>query len=108
MHIPVHPDDRWLLGMSWNRAVFIDTVLPFGLRSAPKLFNSVADAFEWVLRAGGVHDVCQHLDDFLVAGPLGSSQCAKDLSSLLRCLNWLGFPVAEEKVVETYVSENRN
>ena len=28
--IPVHPDDRWLLGMSWEGALYIDTVLSFG------------------------------------------------------------------------------
>ena len=35
----LHPDDRYMLGMQWNREVFIDTCLPFCLGSAPKLFN---------------------------------------------------------------------
>ena len=48
--VPVHPKDRWLLGMQWNRKLFVDTVLPFGLRSAPKLFTAMADAVEWVAR----------------------------------------------------------
>ena len=39
-NIPVHPDDRHLLGMLWDNKLYIDTVLPFGLRSAPKIFNS--------------------------------------------------------------------
>ena len=54
-NIPVHPDDRWLLGMSWQGEVFIDTVLPFGLRSAPKIFNAVADALDWVVRVGEIY-----------------------------------------------------
>lgn len=33
--VPVHPDDRALLGMKWEGGVYIDTRLPFGLRSAP-------------------------------------------------------------------------
>ena len=33
--VPVHPKDRRLLGMLWNENVYIDTTLPFGLRSAP-------------------------------------------------------------------------
>ena len=41
-----HPDDRHLLGMRWNDRVFVDAVLPFGLRSAPKIFNAIADAVE--------------------------------------------------------------
>ncbi|KAL5518104.1 hypothetical protein EMCRGX_G003785 [Ephydatia muelleri] len=45
--VPVHPEDKWLLGMQWNGQLFMDTVLPFGLRSAPKHFTAVADAVEW-------------------------------------------------------------
>ena len=37
-NIPIHPSDRHLLGMEWEGSCFIDTVLPFGLRSAPKIF----------------------------------------------------------------------
>ena len=37
--LPVHPADRHLLAMEWQNKIFIDTCLPFGLRSAPKLFN---------------------------------------------------------------------
>ena len=36
--VPVHLEDQHLLGVKWNGAVFIDKVLPFGLRSAPKIF----------------------------------------------------------------------
>lgn len=37
-NVPVHPADRHLLGMQWDNLIYIDTVLPFGLRSAPKIF----------------------------------------------------------------------
>ena len=49
--VPVHPEDRWLLGMSWRGKVYINTVLPFGQRSAPKVFNTIADALEWIMNA---------------------------------------------------------
>ena len=49
--VPVHPDDRYLLVMQWDGKLYIDTALPFGLRSAPKIFNALADAIEWVLCA---------------------------------------------------------
>ena len=42
INIPVHPKDRWMDG----RVAYVDTVLPFGLRSAPKIFTAVADAVE--------------------------------------------------------------
>lgn len=44
--IPVHADDHHLLGMRWNDEIFIDLTLPFGLRSSPKIFTTVADALE--------------------------------------------------------------
>ena len=45
-NVPVHPDDRTLLGMSWKKEVFMDTTLPFGLRSAPLIFSALADALQ--------------------------------------------------------------
>ena len=47
--VPVHPDDRPLLGMEWRDHLYIDAALPFGLRSAPKIFNALADAVQWIL-----------------------------------------------------------
>ena len=29
--IPVHPHDRYLLGMAWNNQLYVDLALPFGL-----------------------------------------------------------------------------
>ena len=37
--LPVHPADRHLLTMHWNDSLYVDTCLPFGLRSAPKLLQ---------------------------------------------------------------------
>ena len=34
-NVPVHPEDRWLLGMVLDGQLYVDRVLPFGLRSAP-------------------------------------------------------------------------
>ena len=42
--VPVHPDNRPLLGMKWQGKLYVDTTLPFGLRLAPKIFNAAADA----------------------------------------------------------------
>lgn len=39
--VPVHPEDRRLLGMQWQDKVYVDKVLPFGLRSAPLIFSAV-------------------------------------------------------------------
>ena len=38
-NIPFHPDDQHLLSRIWNSQLFINTVLPFGLRPARKYFR---------------------------------------------------------------------
>ena len=47
---PVHPHDWELLGLFWNGFYYFDKVLPFGLRSAPFIFNQLSDAIEWILQ----------------------------------------------------------
>ena len=42
--VSVHPTDRLLLGMQWKGKLYIDTTLPFALRSAHKIFSALADA----------------------------------------------------------------
>ena len=41
--VPIHTDDKHLLGLSWQDQLFIDIALPFGLRSAPLIFTALAD-----------------------------------------------------------------
>ena len=48
-NIAIHPSDRHLLGFKWHNAYYIDLTLPFGLRSAPAIFNSVVELVEWIL-----------------------------------------------------------
>ena len=97
-NIPLHPDERGLMGMSWDGGLFIDTALPFGLRLAPKIFNAVADAVEWILKHQGAGYVIYYLDDFLLVGRRSSEECAEALSTFLRVFNCLGLPVAIEKL----------
>ena len=49
-NIAVHPEDCYLFGMKWRGQSFMDLALPFGLRSAPHIFNSVAELVEWIIR----------------------------------------------------------
>ena len=95
--IPVHPDDHWLLGMHFEGATFMDTVLPFGLRSAPKLFNAIADSLEWICRSRGVSHIMHYLDDFLVLGAPYAPECANNLAVLRAVFDELGVPLAEHK-----------
>jgi len=95
--VPVHPQDRPLLGMEWEGQVYVDTALPFGLRSAPKIFNALADALEWIVRHRGILEVDHYLDDFIIIGPPQSKGCANSLEVLLETCRQLGVPVAVHK-----------
>lgn len=96
--IPVHPADRHLLAMEWKGYVYIDTCLPFGLRSAPKLFNILADLLEWILREQGVSHLLHYLDDYLTMGPPNTPVCSQNLQCLIEVCGMLGIPLAVEKV----------
>ena len=96
--VPVHPDDRWLMGMLWRKNLYIDTALPFGLRSAPKLFTALADAIEWIANNNGITFIIHYLDDFLLLGHPHSQQCAKSVAKFLSILDQLGMPVAWDKL----------
>jgi len=67
--IPVHPEDRYMLGMQWNGGVYIDTYLPFGLCSDPKLFNLLVDLFAWIAQQHNISFLIYYLDNFLTIGP---------------------------------------
>ena len=95
--VPVHPQDRCLLGMRWLGRYFVDATLPFGLRSAPLIFSAVADALEWVVRQAGVRHIYHYIDDFVLLGPPRHNECADALLTLRQVCDNLGVRIAEEK-----------
>ena len=97
-NVPIHPQDRWLLGMLWEGRIFIDTIMPFGLRSAPKIFTALADAVEWVLQQRGVRFVIHYLDDFFLVGGTEYAACALQLKIILDTFQELGLPIALNKL----------
>ena len=63
-NVPVHP----------SHCILLDLVLPFGLRSAPFIFNSIAN-MEWILlNSYQIPDLLHYLDNFITAGPAQSLQ----------------------------------
>ncbi len=95
--IPVHPDDRHLLGMQWRKELYVDTTLPFGLRSAPQIFSALADGLEWVIRSRGVQNITHYIDDFIIVGPPNSPACSANLEITLSVCRELGVPIAQSK-----------
>ena len=95
--IPVHPLDRPLLAVHWKGDVYVDPMLPFGLRSAPKIFNAVADALAWHLHESGIPHIRHYLHDFIIVAPPASLQCGESLAILDRECRVLGLPIADHK-----------
>lgn len=93
--VPIHPQDRLLLGMVWQGELFVDEALPFGLRSAPKIFNALADGLIWILGQHGIRFAIHYLDDFLLLGP---PDCHHTLTTSLHLCEELGVPIAPHKL----------
>ena len=91
--VPVSPLDCKWLSMCWKEQIYVDSKLPFGLRSAPKNFNALADALEWCMVEAGVQTVDHYLDDFIVLGPPSLEICAEHLQILHKVCNDLGVPL---------------
>jgi hypothetical protein len=68
-HVPISPCDYWLLLFEWNGKFFVDMFLPFGLRTAPRIFNLFAEALHWVFETLHEWNVTHYLDDFLFVFP---------------------------------------
>ena len=64
-HIPIAQPDWWLLGFYCQESYWIDRFLPFGLRTAPYIFDLFAKGLHWILIAElGWYIVLHYLDDF--------------------------------------------
>ena len=107
-HILVHPDDWELLGSTWPIEVngtittgyFVDTFLPFGLRSSPAIFLRYADTMAFVMEQRGASPVWHYLDDFWTCGyPGPGGGCHHNLELMLSTCADLGFEVNPKKTV---------
>ena len=96
--IPVSPQDQHLLGMEWKGHIYVDTALPFGLRSAPKIFCALSDTIEWILQQRGVSSCLHYIDDFITFGRADSHECQTNLTTILDTCKELGIPLAQHKI----------
>ena len=96
---PYTPNDRYLLGMQWQGNYFVDMALPFGLRSAPYIFFSVADLAEWVLKKQyDVSFLLHYLDDFHTLGPPNSQTCQRNLDTCIQQFQDWAIPLHPDKL----------
>ena len=91
--IPIHLNDRYLLGMQWQANYFVDMALFFGFRSAPYISSSVSDLVEWVLKKQyDVSFLLHYLDDFHTLGPPTFQICQRNLDTWSNNSSIGGFP----------------
>ena len=96
---PVRVSDWPLLCYVWKGKYYVDTRLPFGGRSSPAIFNTFADALNWILQHHGQIDFIVHyLDDFLICAP-EKDTCTSWLCHFQDTMDFLGIPVAHDKTV---------
>ena len=97
-NIAVHPLDCHLLGLKWRNSYYMDLALPFALRSALAIFNSVAEVVEWILVNNyGIDDLLRYLDDFILAALANSSICASNLHVAVSVVARFGLPLHPQK-----------
>ena len=95
---PVRPADWPLLGIHWQRKYYFECAVPFGLRSSPALFNSEADAVEWIfVKKVPITALLHYLDDYLSVAGISLPVATKQLSIILDGFRYLGIPIATDK-----------
>jgi predicted oxidoreductase len=94
MHILQHGRGAELVKIDLKKGItYVDRALPFGLRSAPKIFSAVADMIAWALHQSGIQYQIHYID-FLFIGVPATDEGARALAIALRTLEYLGVPVA--------------
>jgi Reverse transcriptase (RNA-dependent DNA polymerase) len=98
-HIPICIQDHQYLIFEWNGRFYVDLFLPFGLRTAPFIFNLFAEALHWILQNEFGWVVHHYLDDFIIflTNDIHSHQVGIQFQAIC---SQLGFNVAEDKSIE--------
>jgi len=92
--LPVHPQDQHLLRKG---SIYIDQSLPFGLRSAPKIFSAVANAIQWILYHKDLHRTLHYLDNSVMVTSTKILEVSQK-QSLISTWEKLGVPMEVAKL----------
>ena len=100
-HIPTSPQGYWLLIFEWKGHYYVDLCLPFGLRTAPRIFNLFSEAIHWILETLYGWKLTHYLDDFLVVFPPSDEDTIQSHSfDFDTVLSQMGFTKAADKDME--------
>jgi Reverse transcriptase (RNA-dependent DNA polymerase) len=97
--IPVCTEDQWLLIFEWDGKYYQELFLPFGLRTAPFIFNLFGEALQWILHRKYSYVIKRYLDDFLFILPptVNPSEVQQAGAQFKIICTALGFSEAEDK-----------
>jgi hypothetical protein len=94
--IPICREDHLFFVFEWQGRYYIDLFLPFGLRTAPFIFNLFAEALHWILQQKYGWILNHYLDDFLIFFP-PNENIPRASAQFQDICNYLGFQVANDK-----------
>ena len=85
---------------------YYDTVLQFGARSSPSLFNDFATAAKYIMWYNGATYAENYLDDYITMGSPGSGECHQNLDTMIQTCNDLSFSVNPNKICQPNLAQN--
>lgn len=91
-NIPIHPDNWELLAFRWDKGVWIDTRLVFGLSTAPEVWTRFSGAVVWILRKEGEDRIAVYIDDYCGVAAT-QEEADRKMRRLIELLEELGLPV---------------
>ena len=97
--LPVRPDQWHHLCYCWEDEYYVDTVLPFGLRSSAGIFNQFARLVRWILQTHyNIDLVTNYSDDFFFVLSSDMTQAKEQLATIIQAFHDLGIPLADDKI----------
>ncbi len=97
LHVLVKPQYWHLLGFKWKGLYYAFSVLPFGCRASPKLFDTLACGLEYMAKNRGTCNyTCHYLDDTFTCNSTRES-CQASIDIFNETARLAGFTVQEDK-----------
>jgi hypothetical protein len=95
-HVPVQEELRQYLNFRYNGCTYRFVGMPFGIRTAPRVFSAVLRACLRVARETWEGVVFQYMDDILVAHP-GKEECREAAAWIANWLRFFGWTINEKR-----------
>lgn len=98
-NLKLHPDEWFYTGFRIGNLLFIDSRLPFGLRSSPWLWQRVEDALKWIANKRGITNIVDYVDDNHFTGTREKASIIAKLEEFGKLCLELGVPIKHAKTV---------